>query len=144
MPNRYILLVEDNPNDELLTRRAFAQSKMSEQLVVAHDGAEAIDFLLGTGVHAGRDARQTPSLILMDLKLPKLDGLEVLKRLRANEVTRDLPVIVLSTSDEEENVRESFQLGVNGYLRKPVDFKEFVRAIRELGLFWLKLNDKVS
>jgi two-component system, response regulator len=140
----FILLVEDNPNDELLARRAFKKNAITHPLFVARDGAEALDFLLGTGAHARRDLNHMPILVLLDLKLPKMDGLEVLQRLRTHERTRDLPVIVLTSSDEDQDVRKSYALGVDSYLRKSVDFNEFVETIRQLGLYWLRLNDSVN
>lgn len=144
MDTRFILLVEDNRNDELLARRALQKNSITTHLVVARDGVEAIDFIMGTGSYAERDVRQQPSLVLLDLKLPKMDGLEVLRQLRAHEPTRHLPVVILTSSDEEQDVRKSYDLGVNSYIRKPVDFNEFVETVRQLGLYWLKLNDTVK
>jgi len=144
MNKRFVLLVEDNENDEALTRRAFKQNKMADRLVVTRDGAEALDFLLGGGVHAGRDLDQMPSLILLDLNLPKMDGLEVLRHLSAYERTKLIPVVILTSSDEEKDIRSSYQLGVNSYIRKPVDYDEFVETVRQLGLYWLKLNDTID
>jgi two-component system response regulator len=141
METTFILLVEDNRNDELLTQRAFKKNQMANRLVVVRDGVEALDFLLGVGAHSGRDSKQAPALILLDLKLPKMDGLEVLRRIRADEQTRSIPVVILTSSDEEEDVRKSYHLGVNSYIRKPVDFNQFVEMVRQLGLYWLKLND---
>lgn len=140
MHNKVILLVEDNPDDEVLTLRALSKSKILNEIVVARDGAEALDYLFGTGAHAGRDTSIQPQLILLDLKLPKVDGLEVLKRLRADSRTALLPVTVLTTSNEERDVVTSYQLGVNSYVRKPVDFDSFIEAVRQLGLYWLVLN----
>lgn len=140
MHNKIILLVEDNPDDEMLTLRALSKSKILNKIVVARDGAEALDYLFGTGAHAGRDTSLQPQLILLDLKLPKIDGLEVLKRLRADSRTALLPVTVLTTSNEERDVVTSYQLGVNSYVRKPVDFDSFIEAVRQLGLYWLVLN----
>ena len=140
MHNKIILLVEDNPDDETLTLRALSKSKILNEIVVARDGAEALDYLFGTGAHAGRDTSLQPQLILLDLKLPKIDGLEVLKRLRADARTALLPVTVLTTSNEERDVVTSYQLGVNSYVRKPVDFDSFIEAVRQLGLYWLVLN----
>ena len=140
MKNKIILLVEDNPDDETLTLRALNKSKILNELVVARDGAEALDFLFGTGIYAGRDTSIQPQLILLDLKLPKVDGLEVLKRLRADPRTALLPVTVLTTSNEERDIVTSYQLGVNSYVRKPVDFESFIEAVRQLGLYWLVLN----
>jgi two-component system response regulator len=140
MHNRTILLVEDNPDDETLTLRALSKSKILNEIVVARDGAEALDYLFGTGGHDGRDTSIQPQLILLDLKLPKVDGLEVLKRLRADARTALLPVTVLTTSNEERDVVTSYELGVNSYVRKPVDFESFIEAVRQLGLYWLVLN----
>jgi len=140
MHNKIILLVEDNPDDETLTLRALSKSKILNEIVVARDGAEALDYLFGTGAHDGRDTSVQPQLILLDLKLPKVDGLEVLKRLRADHRTALLPVTVLTTSNEERDVVTSYQLGVNSYVRKPVDFDSFIEAVRQLGLYWLVLN----
>jgi two-component system response regulator len=140
MHNRTILLVEDNPDDETLTLRALSKSKILNEIVVARDGAEALDYLFGTGGHDGRDTSIQPQLILLDLKLPKVDGLEVLKRLRADARSALLPVTVLTTSNEERDVVTSYELGVNSYVRKPVDFESFIEAVRQLGLYWLVLN----
>ncbi|MBT9612641.1 MAG: response regulator [Burkholderiales bacterium] len=140
MHNKVILLVEDNPDDETLTLRALSKSKILNEIVVARDGAEALDYLFGTGIHAGRDTLIQPQLILLDLKLPKVDGLEVLKRLRADHRTALLPVTILTTSNEERDVVTSYQLGVNSYVRKPVDSDSFIEAVRQLGLYWLVLN----
>jgi len=140
MHNKIILLVEDNPDDEALTLRALNKSKILNKIVVARDGAEALDYLFGTGAHAGRDTSIQPQLILLDLKLPKIDGLEVLKRLRADSRTALLPVTILTTSNEERDVVTSYQLGVNSYVRKPVNFDSFIEAVRQLGLYWLVLN----
>ena len=137
---KIILLVEDNPNDELLTLRALKKNKISNGIVVARDGAEALDYLFGTGKYAGRDLRVLPEFILLDLRLPKIDGLEVLQRIRAVEHTRLLPVIVLTSSDEERDIVESYNFGANSYICKPVDFNQFVEAVRQLGLYWLVLN----
>ncbi|MBI5462082.1 MAG: response regulator [Gammaproteobacteria bacterium] len=140
MQNKIILLVEDNPDDETLTLRALGKSKILNDIVVARDGVEALDYLFGTGAHAGRDTSIQPQLILLDLKLPKIDGLEVLKRLRADPRTALLPVTILTTSNEERDIITSYQLGVNSYIRKPVDFDSFIEAVRQLGLYWLVLN----
>jgi len=141
MNNKIILLVEDNPNDEALTIRAFKKSKIANDVVVVHDGAEALDFLFGTGQHANRDLSVMPTVILLDLKLPKLDGLEVLERLRANPRTKLLPVVILTSSGEEQDIMQGYNLGANSYLRKPVDFMKFISAIDQLGLYWLVLNE---
>ena len=138
--NRTILLVEDNPGDEALTLRALKKNNIRNDVVVAHDGVEALDYLFGTGAYAGRDTLRLPELILMDLKLPKVDGLEVLRRIRGDARTRLLPVIMLTSSLEERDVIESYSQGCNSYVRKPVDFNEFSEAVRNLGLYWLVLN----
>ena len=137
---KIILLVEDNPDDEALTLRALKKSNILNDVVVARDGSEALDYLFGTGAHAGRDTRIQPQIVLLDLKLPKVDGLEVLKRMRADARTRLQPVVVLTTSNEERDVSASYKLGANSYIRKPVDFEQFMDAVRQLGLFWLVLN----
>ncbi len=141
MNQRMILLVEDNPDDEELTIRALRKNNISNEVVVARDGAEALDFLFGTGKWAGRDLKNMPMLILLDLKLPKVDGLEVLERLRADPRTRLLPVVVLTSSREEQDLLRSYHLHANSYVRKPVDFTEFMEAARSLGMYWLLLNE---
>lgn len=138
--DKTILLVEDNPDDEALTLRAFRKSNILNPVVVARDGVEALDYLFGTGSHAGRDPADQPQVVLLDLKLPRLDGLEVLRRLCADPRTRLLPVVILTTSNEEQDIVSSYQLGANGYIRKPVDFEQFIEAARQLGLYWLVLN----
>jgi two-component system response regulator len=135
-----ILLVEDNPDHEALTIRALKKSGLANPVVVARDGAEALDFLFGTGSYAGRDLSEMPQAVLLDLKLPKLDGLEVLQRMRADERTRLVPVVVLTSSDEEKDLVSSYRFGANSYIRKPVDFAEFLEATRQLGMYWLVLN----
>lgn len=135
-----VLLVEDDPRDEELTLLALEESHLVNEIVVARDGAEALDYLFGTGAHVGRDALVQPQLILLDLKLPKVDGLEVLARLRQDPRTSLLPVVILTTSDEERDLMRSYQLHVNSYIRKPVDFAQFLEAIRQLGMYWLVLN----
>ncbi len=137
---KYVLLVEDNPDDVVLTQRAFKKSNIANEMVVATDGAEALDFLFGTGPHEGRDVSQMPEVVLLDLKLPKVDGLEVLRRLREDERTKSLPVVILTSSKEEQDLVRGYALGANSYVRKPVDFIEFTEAVRELGLYWLILN----
>lgn len=141
MKSNVILLVEDNPRDEALTLRALRKSNIANDVVVARDGVEALDYLFGEGAHAGRDTDERPQLILLDLKLPKVDGLEVLKRIRADERTRRLPVVVFTSSSEEEDMIRSYDLGANSYVRKPVDFEHFMEATRQLGLYWLVLNE---
>lgn len=135
-----ILLVEDNPDDIELTRLAFEESHLANRLVVARDGQEALDYLFGEGVHAGRDLSDMPQMILLDLKLPTLDGREVLQRIRANQHTRHIPVIVMTTSREESDLFASYDLGANSFVQKPVDFARFVDAVRQVGLYWLVLN----
>jgi CheY-like chemotaxis protein len=139
--NKVILLVEDNPDDEALAIRAFKRHHISNEVVVARDGVEALDYLFGTGMYAGRDITNKPSVVLLDLKLPRVDGLEVLRRLREDQNTRFLPVVVLTTSNEERDAIDSYSLGCNSYIRKPVDFVEFSEAIRQLGMYWLLLNE---
>ena len=141
MNEKTILLVEDDPNDVVLTIRALEKSNILNQVIVARDGAEALDYLFGTGTYAGRDPSVMPEVILLDLKLPKVDGLEVLARLRADEQTELLPVVVLTSSKEDRDVVQSYRLGANSYVRKPVNFGEFCEAVRQLGLYWLVLNE---
>ncbi len=141
MPGRAILLVEDNVDDELLTLRAFERQHIKNEVHVARDGVEALEYLSGTGRFADRDASILPHVVLLDLNLPRLDGLEVLRRIRADEKTRLLPVVVLTSSKEEEDLIRSYSLGANSYVRKPVDFTEFVEAVRQLGMYWLLLNE---
>jgi two-component system response regulator len=141
MQGRIILLVEDNPDDEALTLRALRINRIQNEVVVVRDGAEALDFLFRTGVHANRDPHLVPQVILLDLKLPKIDGLEVLKRLRADARTCLLPVVILTSSNEERDILESYGLGANSYIRKPVDFAQFTESVRQLGLYWLVLNE---
>ena len=141
MEEKIILLVEDNPDDVELTLRAFKKCNIANEVVVARDGVEALDYLFGTGAYAGRDLSVMPAVILLDLKLPRIDGLEVLRRLRADERTRFLPVVVLTSSNEDQDVVNSYQLGANSYIRKPVDFVQFIDAARQLGIYWLLLNE---
>jgi CheY-like chemotaxis protein len=136
-----ILLVEDNPDDELLTLVAFEQSGLSSEVVVAHDGVEALDYLFGTGMYSNRDLRVMPDLVLLDLKLPKVDGLEVLKRLRADTRTQFLPVVILTSSKEQEDLVGGYSSGANSYIRKPVSFDQFSQVVQNLGLYWLVLNE---
>ncbi len=138
--DRIILLVEDNPRDEELTLRALRKSNVLNPVVVARDGVLALDYLFARGAHAGRDPAAMPQVVLLDLKLPKLDGLEVLRAIRASEATRLLPVVVLTSSNEEQDMVRSYRLGANSYVRKPVDFVQFIEAVRQLGLYWLVLN----
>ena len=139
--DKIILLIEDNPDDEALTLRALKKNNIKNEVVVAHDGAEALDYLFGTGSYTGRDLTIMPQLTLLDLKLPKVDGLEVLRQLRANELTRLLPVVILTSSNEEQDRIHGYGLGANSYVRKPIDFGQFMDAVRQLGLYWLILNE---
>jgi len=143
MTDRVILLVEDNENDEVLTLRALKKSNIVNRVVVARDGAEALDYVFARGTYANRPPGDVPQVILLDLKLPKVDGLEVLRAIRADERTRLLPVVVLTSSVEEQDVIKSYGLGANSYVRKPVDFNQFVEAVRQLGLYWLVINQPV-
>ncbi|MBK6630297.1 MAG: response regulator [Betaproteobacteria bacterium] len=142
--DRPILLVEDNPDDEALTLRAFNKNRIGNAVVVARDGVEALDYLFGNGHHAGRDMSIMPAVVLLDLKLPRIDGLEVLRRIRANERTSLLPVVILTTSKEQQDIYEGYSLGANSYIRKPVDFEKFIQAVGQLGLYWLVLNEPVD
>jgi two-component system response regulator len=139
-----ILLVEDNPDDEELTRLAFKECKFAYELVVARDGQDALDYLFATGKYSARDVCDTPQLVLLDLKLPKVNGLEVLRRVRANAITRFLPVVVLTSSKEKQDLIDSYSLGANSYIQKPVDFNQFIDAVCQLGLYWLILNEPVD
>lgn len=136
-----ILLVEDNPDDEALTMRAFKKSHLANDVVVARDGVEALDYIFGTGAYEGRDVNEKPHLILLDLKLPRLDGMDVLKRIRSDERVNMIPIVVLTSSREQEDLMRSYSLGANSYIRKPVDFNQFVQAVQQLGLYWLVLNE---
>lgn len=138
-----ILLVEDNPDDIELTLRAFRQNNILNTVIIAKDGAEALDYLTATGTYAGRDILDLPVVVLLDLKLPRIDGLEVLKRIRANEITRFLPIVILTSSNQEQDVVAGYKFGANSYVRKPVDFVNFIDAIKSLGLYWLIWNEPV-
>src|SRR5512133_1112831 len=140
MRDKFVLLVEDNPDDVALTQRAFRKSNIANDMVVAKDGVEALEFIFGTGQYSGRDPEERPEVVLLDLKLPKVDGLEVLRRLREDPRTKLLPVVILTSSKEEQDMMRGYALGANSYVRKPVDFIEFTEAVRELGLYWLILN----
>jgi two-component system response regulator len=141
MNERAILLVEDNPSDIALTQRALTRSAIRNPLVVAEDGQQALDYLFGTCAHADRDAAALPVLILLDLKLPRIDGLEVLRRVRADSRTRRIPVVILTSSGEETDIAAGYDLGTNSYIRKPVDFHQFAEMIKQLGLYWLVINE---
>lgn len=141
MNSKVILLVEDNPDDEILTVDALEANRVGNRVVVARDGVEALDYMFGEGAWAGRAVADLPALVLLDLKLPKIDGLEVLRRIRADERTRMTPVVILTSSNEDRDRLGGYSLGVNSYVRKPVDFDEFVRAAGQLGLYWLLLNE---
>jgi len=141
MKSNPILLVEDNPDDEALTLRALKKNHIVNEVVVAHDGVEALDYLFGTGAHAGRNLAEMPQVVLLDLNLPRIGGLEVLKRVREDERTKFLAVVVLTSSKEDEDLLKSYSLGANSYVRKPVDFAQFTEAVKTLGLFWLLLNE---
>ncbi|MDP2853332.1 MAG: response regulator [Smithellaceae bacterium] len=141
MGNKIILLVEDNPDDVELTLRAFKQNNIFNKVIVAKDGVEALDYLFGKGIYAGRDLTDMPVVTLLDLKLPKIDGMEVLKAIRQNEATKLLPVVILTSSSQEVDLANGYKLGANSYVRKPVDFNKFVEAIKSLGLFWLVWNE---
>ncbi len=138
--SKIILLVEDNPDDVALTLRAFKKNKIMNTVVVAKDGAEALDYLFCTGEYADRDIKDSPQIVLLDLKLPKINGLEVLKKIREDDRTKLLPVIILTSSKEQQDLLDGYSLGANSYIRKPVDFNQFIEAVRQLGLYWLVLN----
>jgi CheY-like chemotaxis protein len=141
LTSKTILLIEDNPSDIELTQRALERSQVANEMVVIQDGQEALDYLFGTGAHAGRETRPLPGVTLLDLKLPRVPGLEVLRAIRANPRTRRMPVVILTSSNEERDVAAGYDLGVNSYIQKPVDFTRFAEAIRTLGLYWLMLNE---
>ena len=141
MAEKMILLVEDNPDDELLTLRALKKNNIGNNLVIVRDGAEALDFLFGTGSYAGRDTSNLPQIILLDLNLPKIGGLDVLRRIRETQSMRLLPVVILTSSKEEQDLINGYSLGANSYIRKPVDFNQFIEAVHQLGLYWLILNE---
>lgn len=141
MQNKYILLVEDNPDDELLTLRALKLGNVVNKIVVVRDGVEALDYLFGTGAYEGRDVTDLPQVVLLDLKLPKIDGLEVLRLVRADPRTKLLPVVILTSSKEEQDLVRGYSLGANSYIRKPVDFVQFTEAVGQLKLYWLVLNE---
>ncbi len=141
MKTKIILLVEDNPDDVQLTLRALKKSNIMNEVVVAQDGVEALEYLFGTGKYEGRDAKILPQVVLLDLKMPRMDGLEVLQRIRKDERTKLQPVVILTTSSEDRDRVESYRLGANSYIRKPVDFNQFVQAVNQLGLYWLVLNE---
>jgi len=142
MTNKVILLVEDDPDDEALALRALRRNNIKNEVVVVRDGVEALDYVFGTGAYSSRDATELPQVVLLDLKLPKIDGLEVLRRIRADPRTEILPVVVLTSSKEDRDVVESYARGANSYVRKPVEFNEFSEAVRQLGLYWLLLNER--
>ena len=141
MKEKIILLVEDNPDDITLTLRALKKNSIFNEVVVAKDGVEALDYLFGTGIYAGRDTSVMPVVTLLDLKLPKIDGFEVLKRVRSNERTKLIPIVILTSSKEECDLINGYSLGANSYIRKPVDYEQFTEAIRELGLYWILINE---
>lgn len=141
MSEKFILLIEDNPDDEALTLRALKKNNILNTVEVCRDGVEALDFLLARGDYSDRAVQHLPQLVLLDLKLPKLDGLEVLKEIRSHQLTQLLPVVILTTSNEDKDVIGSYRLGANSYIRKPVDFDQFMESVRQLGLYWLVLNE---
>jgi two-component system response regulator len=141
LAEKTVLLVEDNPDDEVLTLRAMRKHNLANEVIVARDGQQALDFLFGEGEYAGRDTSHQPQVVLLDLKLPRVDGLEVLERMRADSRTRRVPVVVLTSSTEEQDLLRSYDLGANSYVRKPVDFEQFMEAARQLGMYWLILNE---
>ncbi len=142
MTDKIILLVEDNPKDEELTLRALKKNNIKNEVVVVRDGAEALDYLFASGAYAARDVSVLPEVVLLDLKLPKIDGLEVLRRVRADDRTKFLPVVILTASNEEKDLLGGYSAGCNSYVRKPVDFNQFAEAVRQLGLYWLVINER--
>jgi len=138
--NKMILLVEDNPNDEELTLRALRKANIANEVAIARDGQEALDFLFGTGKYAGRELPSMPAVVLLDLKLPKLDGIDVLQRIRADPRTRLVPVVILTSSSEDEDMVRSYQSGANSYVRKPIEFSAFANAVTQLGMYWVLIN----
>jgi len=142
MNERFILLVEDNPDDELLTLRALKRANILNEVVVAHDGVEALDFVFARGMYAGRDSSVKPTVTLLDLKLPRVDGHEVLRQIRANEFSRLMPVVILTSSKEEQDLMTGYSLGANSYIQKPVSFEAFMEAVGQLGLYWMLLNEQ--
>ena len=144
MEKGIILLVDDNPDDVDLTLRAFKKNNISNRVIIAKDGVEALDYLHGTCMYAGRDVKELPVVVMLDLKLPKINGLEVLRNIRQNEVTRIVPVVILTSSAEQKDVVEGYKLGANSYIRKPVDFEQFVEAVKLLGLYWTLWNERPS
>jgi CheY-like chemotaxis protein len=144
MRERVILLVEDSPDDEALTLRALKKNNINNTIVVARDGVEALEYLFGTGKYAGRDTSAVPELVLLDLMLPKVNGFEVLKRLRADQRTKLLPVVILTSSKEQQDIVNGYGLGANSFVRKPVDFKQFVDGVAQLGMYWLVLNERAG
>jgi two-component system response regulator len=142
MTEKSILLVDDDLNDVALTMRALKSGNISSEIKVVGDGVEALDYLHGTGSHAGRDASALPAVVLLDIKLPKLNGIEVLQRLRSDERTKMLPVVILTSSNEERDIIDGYSFGANSYVRKPVNFDEFTKAVRQLGVYWLLLNER--
>lgn len=141
MPDKIILLVEDNPDDEALMLRAFKKNRITNDVVVVHDGVEALDYLFGTGTYQGRDTTVMPTVVLLDLKLPKIDGLEVLHKIRSETSTMHLPVVILTSSKEEQDVMRGYEKGCNSYVRKPIDFNSFAESVGQLGMYWLLLNE---
>src|SRR5271166_5178309 len=141
MTSKIILLIEDNPSDIALTKRAFEKARIANELVVAEDGQEALDYIFGTGAHAGRDPTDIAMLTLMDMKLPKVSALDLLRRIRGDIRTRRMPVVILTTSNEEQDIAAGYDLGVNSFIRKPVDFDQFVSTVEQLAMYWLLLNE---